>query len=91
MSRRDDSLDQFSWEREVRDWVDRAACRGAGPAEFFRTPPAYRPRHKPKKAPTELYAVALKCCARCPVRSECLEYATATKQHYGVWGGQIFN
>lgn len=26
-------------------------------------------------------------CARCTVASECLAYALATSQDYGVWGG----
>lgn len=30
-------------------------------------------------------AVAL--CNACPVRVECLEWASQTKQRYGVWGG----
>ena len=30
-------------------------------------------------------------CARCPVRQECLDWATETKQEYGVWGGVLFS
>ncbi|MGH9060608.1 MAG: WhiB family transcriptional regulator, partial [Acidimicrobiales bacterium] len=26
-------------------------------------------------------------CARCPVRAECLAFALATDQRYGIWGG----
>jgi WhiB family redox-sensing transcriptional regulator len=26
-------------------------------------------------------------CARCPVRTACLEFAIATNQPYGIWGG----
>jgi len=26
-------------------------------------------------------------CARCPVRDACLEYALATEQRFGIWGG----
>jgi WhiB family redox-sensing transcriptional regulator len=26
-------------------------------------------------------------CAQCPVRTRCLEWARATDQMYGVWGG----
>ncbi|HEX4288967.1 MAG TPA: WhiB family transcriptional regulator, partial [Trebonia sp.] len=26
-------------------------------------------------------------CARCPVRSECLDFALRTRQMHGVWGG----
>ena len=30
---------------------------------------------------------ALEVCAVCPVRQECLEFALATRQNDGVWGG----
>jgi len=26
-------------------------------------------------------------CTRCPVRVKCLEFALATQQAYGIWGG----
>lgn len=26
-------------------------------------------------------------CAQCPVRAACLEFAIATNQPYGIWGG----
>jgi len=32
-------------------------------------------------------AAAKAVCARCPVRAECLQFAVATNQEYGVWGG----
>ncbi|HVM67315.1 MAG TPA: WhiB family transcriptional regulator [Acidimicrobiales bacterium] len=32
-------------------------------------------------------AAAKAVCARCGVRSECLEFAIVTNQEYGVWGG----
>ena len=31
---------------------------------------------------------ALAVCDRCPVQVECLAYAVATRQQYGVWGGR---
>jgi WhiB family redox-sensing transcriptional regulator len=30
---------------------------------------------------------ARKVCGNCPVRSECLDYALATGERFGVWGG----
>jgi WhiB family redox-sensing transcriptional regulator len=26
-------------------------------------------------------------CAQCPAQIECLEYALANKEHFGIWGG----
>lgn len=37
-------------------------------------------------APIELYDEAKAVCRACPVRSECLDFALATKQRYGCWG-----
>lgn len=36
----------------------------------------------------EQEAFAYRYCARCPVIAECAEYADATRQREGVWGGQ---
>ena len=33
------------------------------------------------------YQIAKKLCADCPIRLECLEYALAADEEYGVWGG----
>lgn len=56
------------------DWLADAACRGATTDVFF---------------PTSESGVgaATAICAACPVREECLEYAIATRQPEGVWGG----
>lgn len=34
---------------------------------------------------------ALKICQRCPIKTECLEYALAADERYGVWGGVSAN
>ena len=58
------------------DWRDEAACRGLDTEVFF--PPSE----------DEADAAAAKAvCAVCPVREECLEWAVATNQPDGVWGG----
>ena len=31
---------------------------------------------------------AKRICGMCPVREECLEYALAREERYGVWGGK---
>jgi WhiB family redox-sensing transcriptional regulator len=56
------------------DWKLKAACRNLDTSMFF--------------PDTEADADAAKdVCAQCPVREACLEYALATRQHDGVWGG----
>jgi WhiB family redox-sensing transcriptional regulator len=61
------------------DWGSRAACRSADPELFFPVSGA-----GPSVAQV---AEAKTVCARCEVRSECLAFALATRQPYGVWGG----
>lgn len=60
-------------------WTDLAACRHEDPELFF--PISTK---GPGRAQTE---EAKAVCARCPVRQECLEYALATHQEAGIWGG----
>ena len=64
---------------ERRDWWRSAACREADPELFF--PVA---AHGPAK---EEIALAKAVCATCGVRRQCLQYALATHQLHGVWGG----
>src|SRR5438270_4777966 len=55
-------------------WRDQAACRGLDVDAFFPDDDA---------GTAEAKAV----CARCPVRTACLEFALAARQDDGVWGG----
>ena len=55
-------------------WRNRAACRGVDPDIFF-----------PVSEEDAFQAKAI--CAECPVREACLEYALATRERDGVWGG----
>ena len=55
-------------------WVVYAACRDVETSVFF---------PKAGRRPVE----ALRLCAGCVVRPECLEYALRAHQHCGVWGG----
>jgi WhiB family redox-sensing transcriptional regulator len=62
-----------------RDWWKSAACEGADPELFF-----------PVSAvgPGEADVARAKAiCAGCGVRRECLQFALATRQLHGVWGG----
>lgn len=60
-------------------WRESAACRSADPELFFPASPA--------GTPADQAEIAKGVCARCPVRRECLRFALATRQAYGVWGG----
>jgi WhiB family redox-sensing transcriptional regulator len=69
------ALDDQIWEPE-HEWRDESACAGVDPDIFF---PA---------AEDEAAAMpAKKICAICPVQEQCLQYALATNQSEGVWGG----
>ena len=63
-------------------WQFLAACRGEDSALFFA--PNYFERREEKLA-REARAKAF--CARCPVRTDCLEYALDVREGHGVWGG----
>ena len=61
------------------EWVHRARCKDEDPELFFpigTTGPAAIQAQRAKSI-----------CSRCQVRSECLEWAMATGQEAGVWGG----
>ncbi|MBN9608608.1 MAG: WhiB family transcriptional regulator [Actinobacteria bacterium 69-20] len=61
------------------DWRHRALCRDEDPELFFpigNSGPALLQIEQAKAV-----------CARCPVREQCLEFALATGQDAGVWGG----
>lgn len=57
-------------------WPEQAACATADPEIFL-------PSRRSADAGEEAKAI----CAGCPVRVECLQYALATRQQWGVWGG----
>lgn len=61
------------------EWSDRAACLGADAEQFF-------PVGAGAAASWET-AAAKRICAGCDVVAECREYALATRQTFGVWGG----
>ena len=63
------------------EWQLRGACRGKDVNLFFH-PAGER---DPSRSRREQAAKAV--CARCPVILQCREYALATREPYGVWGG----
>jgi WhiB family transcriptional regulator, redox-sensing transcriptional regulator len=67
----------LSLERD--DWRDHSACRDTDPDLFFpvgTTGPAI-----------EQIETAKAVCRQCDVQRECLDYALATNQDSGIWGG----
>ena len=61
------------------DWRDDAACRDADPELFFPVGAA-----GPGLVQVDR---AKQICAGCMVRTQCLEWALASGQESGVWGG----
>jgi WhiB family redox-sensing transcriptional regulator len=61
------------------DWWRSAACRTADPEMFFPVS-SVGPGH-------DEVAQAKEVCASCLVRRQCLQFALATRQAHGVWGG----
>lgn len=60
-------------------WAARGACRHSDPELFFPLTSA---------GPAAGQVTSAKAvCARCPVRSECLDFALESGQDSGVWGG----
>ena len=64
------------------EWQQRGLCRANDSEIFF--PPAHF-EHKPEREAREAKAKAI--CAGCPVRVDCLTWALAVREPYGVWGG----
>jgi WhiB family redox-sensing transcriptional regulator len=73
----------LTWSRtydwDVDDWREEAACRDTDPDLFFpigTTGPAL-----------DQIDAAKAVCHQCEVQAQCLEFALATNQEAGVWGG----
>ena len=58
----------------VLSWQDRALCAQTDPEAFF-----------PEKGGST--REAKRVCTSCDVRAECLEYALANDERFGIWGG----
>ena len=73
----------LTWSRsiewDVDDWRDNAACRDTDPDLFFpigTTGPA-----------VDQIDSAKAVCDNCDAQPACLEFALATNQESGIWGG----
>ncbi|QDP77965.1 WhiB family transcriptional regulator [Nocardia otitidiscaviarum] len=73
----DDMLDavaRSSREMDAEQWQERALCAQTDPEAFF-----------PEKGGSTREAKRI--CSGCEVRDECLEYALAHDERFGIWGG----
>jgi WhiB family redox-sensing transcriptional regulator len=61
-------------EPQQPEWQERALCAQTDPEAFF-----------PEKGGSTREAKQI--CAGCEVRAECLEYALAFDERFGIWGG----
>ncbi|NIH78687.1 WhiB family redox-sensing transcriptional regulator [Amycolatopsis viridis] len=59
---------------EPPEWQDRALCAQTDPEAFF-----------PEKGGSTREAKRI--CQGCEVKGECLEYALAHDERFGIWGG----
>lgn len=62
-------------------WQDQAACKGRTDANWFSEGPG----------PSRAQHDAMKICHTCPVELDCLRYAVANGEKYGIWGGMTEN
>ncbi|PJJ58530.1 WhiB family redox-sensing transcriptional regulator [Mumia flava] len=66
--------EMFHADAEEMGWQDRALCAQTDPEAFF-----------PEKGGST--REAKRVCLTCEVRDECLEYALAHDERFGIWGG----
>jgi WhiB family transcriptional regulator, redox-sensing transcriptional regulator len=59
---------------DAQSWQERALCAETDPEAFF-----------PEKGGST--REAKKICTGCEVKAECLEYALANDERFGIWGG----
>jgi WhiB family redox-sensing transcriptional regulator len=72
----------FRTTEPENDWRTDAACKGIDPELFFSSEDLPN-----KQDRIEREAAAKNVCARCGVQPECLSYAIAAGERYGIWGG----
>lgn len=70
----EDEDDNFDKSAGPLAWQERALCAQTDPEAFF-----------PEKGGSTREAKNV--CAACEVREQCLEYALANDERFGIWGG----
>jgi WhiB family transcriptional regulator, redox-sensing transcriptional regulator len=68
------SIAELIGEADEQEWQERALCAQTDPEAFF-----------PEKGGSTREAKRI--CSGCEVRAECLEYALAHDERFGIWGG----
>lgn len=61
---------------EILEWMKDAGCKEKSEADFF-----------PESRYTKKSQLAYQICARCNVKTECLNYAVDHPELIGIWGG----
>jgi WhiB family redox-sensing transcriptional regulator len=82
MAERTSSLARLFAVEAENDWRPKAACNGLDPDMFFASEDLENRQERRDRE-----AAAKTVCARCTVVEECLDYALAAGERYGVWGG----
>ena len=67
-------MDAAEEDTTTYSWQERSLCAQTDPEAFF-----------PEKGGST--REAKKVCVGCEVRAECLEYALANDERFGIWGG----
>lgn len=62
------------------DWMGYAVCASVDPEVWF-------PQKSGSSIPAKRICNGFKGNPPCPVREQCLEYAMAHEEKFGVWGG----
>ena len=71
---REPNAEPFGEPTEEPEWQENALCAQTDPEAFF-----------PEKGGSTREAKRI--CSGCEVRAECLEYALANDERFGIWGG----
>lgn len=64
---------------DYANWRTAGACLTADPDLFFPTAVG--------TVASKQIAKAVRICARCPVKRQCLDFAMSTREVTGIWGG----
>lgn len=71
---------------EKPEWMNEAKCKG-NTSIFY---PLTVAKKTFSVGMSNRIRKAKKICDGCPVQNQCLSYAVETDQHWGIWGGVLF-